>query len=45
MTHGAPLPAIQALLVHRQLDTIARYLTVEREELRRAVEVLEPRPD
>lgn len=34
---GAPLPAIQQLMGHSQLDTTARYLGVDLEQLRRAM--------
>lgn len=38
---GAPVPAVQALLGHQRIDTTAVYVDVERDDLRRAVEVLE----
>lgn len=38
---GVPVPAVQALLGHRQLDTTAMYVEVDRVELRRAVQHLD----
>ena len=35
---GVSVPAVQASLGHRQLETAARYVEVEREELGRAAE-------
>jgi site-specific recombinase XerD len=42
LSSGVSVTAIQELLGHRKLETTARYLAVSREELRRAVERLEP---
>jgi site-specific recombinase XerD len=40
---GSPLPLVRELLGHVRLDTTQRYVLVEREDLRRAVEVLDRR--
>lgn len=39
---GAALPAVQALLGHKQLSTTALYVTVDRDDLRRTVALLDP---
>lgn len=38
---GASVPIVQALLGHARLDTTARYVGVDREDLKKAVETLE----
>jgi site-specific recombinase XerD len=38
---GVLLPAVRELLGHVQLDTTQRYVLVERDDLRRAVQALE----
>jgi integrase/recombinase XerD len=39
--NGAAVTVVQDLLGHRRLDTTARYIEVDREDLRRAVEILD----
>lgn len=41
---GVSVPTVQAMLGHRQVGTTARYVEVEREELRQAVERLNSEP-
>ena len=43
VANGAALPAVQSLLGHKSLDTTQRYVAVSPDELRAAVETLEPR--
>ena len=41
---GVNVEAVRLLVGHRQLSTTACYVEVEREDLRRAVEILDRRP-